>query len=308
MPTIHEFKRVSGETHRDCHFLAVRYDERIGNSRDTGEHYVVQIAGNEVHAVIKTRTWLLGLWRSRSGRVFVCDADGGARVSDSGTTGPPRWSTQQLPAVLSGIWGLDDHLAFTWGRGDGPDGHVIFQWDGRAWHPMESPGRVESVCGTAPDLIYAGGDDGLLARWNGQRWSRVPTPGSGRIGGIRVVSGEEMYAIRDGQILMDGSVHGWSDRCDLGQPILALEPFRGELWVSTLNDGLCKLSGTTLVPVRPKFKPLVLDARVGLLAADRERLVFSETGDAFEAISIDTFIQLVAREEPWWKRHLPPEG
>jgi hypothetical protein len=302
MPTTHEFKRVSGESHRDCHFLAVRHDERMGTARDTGEHYVVQIAGNEVHSVLKTRTWLIGLWRSRSGHVFVCDADGGARVNDSSAGRPPRWTTQQLPAVLSGIWALDESLAFTWG--DGPAGPVLFCWNGSDWQQMECPGDICSVRGTAPDLIYAAGADGLLAHWNGQRWSRVPTPGAGLIGSLRVVSDREIYAVRDGHVLMDGSVHGWSDRLYLDQGMLTFEPFRGDLWISTMKDGLCKLNGATLVPVKPKFKPFVLEGRAGLLASDRERIAFSETGDTFETISLETFVQLVAGEEPWWQPHI----
>jgi hypothetical protein len=306
MPTTYEFKLVSGETHRDCHFLGVRHDERMGNARDTGEHYVVQIAGNEVHSVLRTRAWLTGLWRSRSGRVLVGAAAGGARVLDSSLPGPPQWSTQQLPAVLMGVWGLDDTLAFTWGGGAA--GPMMFQWNGSDWQAIECPGRISSVRGTAPDLIYASGAEGLLARWDGQRWSRVATGSAGHIGGVRVVSDREMYAVRDRQVLMDGSVHGWSDRVDLGQAILTFEPYRGDLWISAMNDGLCKLNGTALVPVKPKFKPFVLEGRLGLLASNRELIAFSETGDTFETISLDTFVQLVAGEEPWWQPHLPPAG
>jgi hypothetical protein len=306
MPTAYEFKAVSGETHRDCHFLGVRHDERMGKARDTGEHYVVQIAGNEVSSVLKTRAWLTGLWRTRSGRVFVCDADGGARVLDSSAPGAPRWSTQQLPAVLMGVWALDETLAFTWGSGDA--GPAMFQWNGSDWQAMECPGRISSVRGSAPDLIYASGADGLLARWDGRRWSRVATGSAGHIGGVRVVSDQEMYAVRDRQVLMDGSVHGWSDRVDLGQAVFTFEPLRGDLWISASNEGLCKLKDTALVPVKPKFKPFLLEARLGLLASTPELIAFSETGDTFETISLETFVQLVAGEEPWWKRHLPPEG
>src|SRR5262249_18185108 len=56
------------------------------------------------------------------------------------------------------------------------------------------PFTVTSVHGVAPDVVYAAGYDGKLARWNGRAWRSLQTPTGEPLNQVFVASEDEVHA------------------------------------------------------------------------------------------------------------------
>lgn len=171
------FREVSGTRVDDCVLLADRWDDSFGWSQDMAESWIVQSRGGQLHLLLGQVGWITGVWRSPGGNVYATENRvQGSQLLISGSTDPiaPQWQRFPAPTGMNGIWGLDDQHIFAWGGRHGQD--CVLRWNGRQWSPMPSPGEVVGMHGLRPDLIYAVGHGGLIARWDGGRWTQNKSP------------------------------------------------------------------------------------------------------------------------------------
>ena len=133
------------------------------------------------------------------------------------------WREDPVPGTLAGVWGLHDECVFTWGLRGGAN--VLYRFDGRTWNELPAPGEILAMHGVAPDLVYAVGRDGLVARWDGRHWTKVVTPGLGVLTDVFVVDEDEMYAVGSGGQLLQGSIHGWAEVLN-GWPLFSVEKWK----------------------------------------------------------------------------------
>ncbi len=183
---------ASGTSLGACHFLALRFDERYGFKPDSGESWILQGAGGTTHLLRGGLGWYTGLWRSAAGKVYVASSAGEVHVNPEPEPRAAPWRVDRLSGTLAGIWGLSDELVFAWGLR--AQDTVMYRFDGKTWHTMESPGEVVGMGGLSPELVHAVGVGGLISRWDGKRWTKLPSPARGTLSDVFVASEEEMYA------------------------------------------------------------------------------------------------------------------
>jgi len=294
----HILSHASGPSYRDCHFLGLRFDARRGFKRDVGESWVIQHEGGSLHAVLGMQAWFTGLWRSPAGHVYVSDSAGQVHVNDHPGRASASWRKDPLPGVLTGIWGLDDRCVFTWGvHGDDT---VLYRWDGTAWSRMDSPGRVIGMHGISPDLVYAVGNDGLIARLDGDRWLPQPAPLRAVLSDVFVASPDEMYAVGAGGWMLEGSVHGWSVLLEGPGPMFGVARLGDEVLVGAASEGLMRLDGNRLVPVEKMLKAERIDARSALLVSSPEFIGERRPDGKWEGLPASQFADLVRNQRPLW--------
>ena len=295
------YSRVSGVALDQCDVLAGRYDEDIGYRPPDAETWVVRFSpGDRIDTLfLKAAGWLTGIWRSTSGRIFVTDIDRKVHHYDPAAN---QWAAFALDANLTGVWGLDDTHVFTWGLGQG-SAPVVFSWDGHGWRQIEAPGQIiGQMHGLRPDLVFAVGDSGMIARWDGVRWTTMASSATGTLTSVFVVSDDEAYACGTDRELLAGSVHGWTKVLDAEVPLYTVARWRGDVYVgASLPLGLCKLDGRALVQVAPPIQALDLDARGSLLVATNGYVAESTDGKTFTGRRVESFEDLVRDDPPTWR-------
>ncbi|MEM9189381.1 MAG: hypothetical protein AAGF12_09405 [Myxococcota bacterium] len=197
---------------------------------------------------------LRGLWRSPQKHLYVAGRLGedphaprerGVFRGTRDAHGAYRWDLIREEGNTRGVWGLHDEYVFAWSFGAGTT--TMSLWNGQSWAELESPGEVVSMHGIAPDLIYACGHRGLIARWDGSRWSRVANPAQGTVSSVFVRSEEEMYATAAGQLLLEGARHGWGTRLVASGPLDRVVVLGDDVWVTSATLGLSRLDEDALV-------------------------------------------------------------
>ncbi|MFY1829210.1 hypothetical protein ACN47A_25050 [Myxococcus fulvus] len=294
MKLAHAFRRASGDSARDCHFLADRWDGKDW-MEDHAESWVGQVVDGRVFTLLGQVGWLTSLWRSPSGTVYVAEGSfrrGGVHINRSEDPSRPAWEFHELPCVVSGIWGLDDRFVLAWGPHSQQRKESFYRWDGRQWHELPCPGEVFAVHGLAPDLVYAVGGEGLIARWDGARWHPVPSFTEAVMTAVHVVSKDEMYACSDAGV-HEGSVYGWSEVAESPGMLMSVAKYREQVWVAGGTYGLFTLRGNELEEVEAPVKPLSLDTRKRLVMATSEGLVDTEDAKEFRTVPLADFIACV---------------
>ncbi len=298
-------RHTSGAAATSCHFVMFRYDAQRGLHKDSCDSWVVQREGTTLHCLLGGTSWWTGLWRSPTGKVFMTEASG--RLLMNPDPEPRKAPWQELPlsgVVLSGVWGLDDQHVYIWGQ---PHDHaagdtVMFFHDGDKLTPMPAPvGKVWSIHGVRPDLVYAVGDGGLIARWDGRAWHTVPAPTQAVLSAVCVVSEDEMYAVGAGKRLLSGSLAGWRDVLEAPSQMFGVAKFQGNVWVGASASGLMKLDGSRLVQSQ-KMQAERVEARQEILVSSPGGIAGSSDGHKFGGVSISTLLALVADEPPRWVR------
>ncbi|AKF84847.1 hypothetical protein MFUL124B02_05395 [Myxococcus fulvus 124B02] len=293
---------VRGSSIEDCHLLADRWDGK-GWVEDHAESWVVQVSAGRMFALKSQVGWLTGLWCSPTGRVYVSQGSGslggGIHVSPGDDLSAPQWEFHELPLLAVGVWGLDDRFVLTWGPRVDKQEDGMFRWDGRAWHPIPCPGRVISVHGLAPDLVYAVGRKGLIARWDGSRWHQVPSYTQASLTGIHVAGQDEMYAC-GGNGVMEGSIYGWSEVVESPGQVLEVTKYKGDTLVAGANSGLLRLKGNRLEPMEPSLPVTSMDSRDRFVVATPEVLADSLDGKTFRRKPLSEFVDLTRDIPTMW--------
>jgi hypothetical protein len=296
---------ASGARSSDCYALGFRFEEEQGFHPDAGESWVMRLQGTKVRTLLSVAGWFTMLWQAPSGTVYVSDASGRLYVRPpepaDGAIAPPDFEQQDLPGVLQGLWGLDDDHVFVWGRrGDQP---VMYVGHHRTWRPIAAPGFITGMHGIRPDLIFAVGEAGMIARWDGSAWHPMPSPADKQLSSVFVVSADEIYACGHGKDLLQGSVHGWVRVLRHTAPLRAIVKWQDGIWVAAGGDeGLSLLEKGKLVSVKPNLKASQLDARHDLLITCPTMVVSSADGKKFTGTKLDVFERLTKNERPAWER------
>jgi hypothetical protein len=291
---------ASGPSVEGCHFLALRFDERWGFKPDTGETFVLQRVGTTAHLLYGGLGWYTGLWRSPRGSVYVAASNGEVHVKLDPEPTAGEWRVDRVAGTLAGIWGLDDKSIFTWGlRGSST---VVYRFDGTSWKEVPSPGEIVGMHGISPDLVYAVGRDGLVARWGGKSWTKVASPARGVLSAVFVAAEDEMYAVGPNTQLLQGSLYGWSEVLEGPGPMFGVAKWRGEVWVGAAEHGLMKLAGAKLVPVKPNIKAEKLDAREDLLVSSPQAIVGTSDAASFRGIPVSGVAEVLEPVKPGWVR------
>jgi hypothetical protein len=304
----YEYVGASGKSSRDCMALGYRTPEGVPFSPAELESWIIHFPpekdrkGN--YAVVfefSDACWLTGLWKSLEGPVYVSNMDGTMHIRrDWKKKGKEAWEEVELDAQLSGVWGLSDECVFTWVRKG--DEHRMFRYDGRQWHPMPSPGDASVLHGVAPDLVYAVGYKGLIARWDGHSWTQLQSPVRHNFTGLFVAGPDEMYATTEHGELLAGTSHGWEKRAKAPGSLLDVAKYKGEVWVAAGEAGLLKLKGTTqeLEPIKPNIKATAFDVRGNLLITAGHIVAQSEDGVKFLGAGDQVFERECSSEPPMW--------
>lgn len=290
MRLAHAFRRASGPSLQDCHFLADRWDGK-GWVEDHAESWVGQLVEGQVFLLLGQVGWLTGLWRSPSGTVYVAEGShrrGGVHINASTSPQRPDWKFHELPCLAMGIWGLSDQFVLAWGPRRDKEAEAFFQWDGRQWQEWASPGEVIAVHGLAPDFVYAVGREGLIAHWNGAQWRNVPSFTQAALTDVHVVSQDEIYACGDAGIL-EGSVYGWSELLESPGHVSSVVKHGGQVWLAGEGGGLLTLQGRKLEEAEPSLKATALEARGALLVTTPNALADSEDGKEFRRLPLEAF-------------------
>jgi hypothetical protein len=244
-------------------------------------------------------TWLTRIWVSPRGVAYAAELDEHVWRSDD-----PRkfasWKDHELPATLSGIWGLDDSTVFAWGLGGGTA--KMFRWNGSKWSEMESPGEISRMHGHSKDLILAAGAEGLLARFDGKRWTPIPVRTGENLMGVHVVGPDEFYACGEGGSLLEGSRHGWRERAKVEYPLLDVAKFAGSIWLAGGDRGLLAVQGkgNKIASVKKNIAATAFDARESFLITCDEEVCESRDGKAFISVGEGILEELVGHKEPLW--------
>ena len=296
----YSMRSASGSSFRACHFLLYRFDSRYGFKPEMGESWIFQNVETTAHALRGQLGWYTGLWRSATGKVYVAYSIGQVLVNPDPEPRAAPWREDPVPGTLAGIWGLDDECVFTWGLRSGAN--VLYRFDGRTWTELPAPGEILAMHGMAPDLVYAVGRDGLVARWDGRGWTKVVTPGRGVLTDVCVVGEDEMYAVGSGGQLLQGSIHGWAEVLNGSGPLFGVAKWKEEVWVAAEEQGVMKLAAPKLVPMKPNIKATGLDARGDLLVSSPAVVAGTADGTAYLGARAENAAELIARVPAAWRR------
>jgi hypothetical protein len=302
MPIVTNYQSASGPSYRDCCFIGQRYEHEDGFSPGDSECWLMSARVVDGKTVVRNQygaaRWFTGLWRSPSGAVYVADAEGEVHVNpspnalDSNTT----WTVHPFTTVIMGVWGLDAAFVYAWGSTPQTGFHV-FQWDGRRWQDLPTPGfEVVALHGAAPDLIYAVGAMGAIAHWNGRAWRRVASPVNEELVSVFVVSGDEQYATGNRGSLLEGSASGWGKIASgpsSDWPLHDVAKWNGELWIAAGPFGLMRRVGISsdLEVVKPNLRATALDARQDLVVTCDDMIAGTGDGKDFRAAAKDSLKQ-----------------
>ncbi|MCC6877021.1 MAG: hypothetical protein IT378_22135 [Sandaracinaceae bacterium] len=246
---------------------------------------------------------MTGLWRSPSGQVFVSDFQSKMFWARDSSTPAAPWASADLPARMEGVFGLSDQEVYAFGR-QGGAAH-FFRFDGASWNPLPAPPLpVIALHGIAPDLLFAVGDEGMLARWDGAKWSRLDTGSRRVLSRVFVVSADEVYATGHGRELFVASVYGAQRALEHTHPLHGVAKWGERVWVLAGGDlGLSVFENGALVSIKPKLKGTWIEAGESLLVTTPEMVASTSNGVDFKAKTVQGLKNaLEASGPPLWRR------
>ena len=296
---------ASGPSLDGCFFLGQRYVAAQGFKPHEGECWIIRntVEDDEMFQTLHfgTTGWLTRLWRSDSGAVFASSTTGSQVYYHPDPQGDEKrgFESVKLGAPPEGVWGLSDDFVLVWGATYEETNH-LFRFDGKKWKEMKAPDfDVRAIHGIAPDLLYAVGVGGGVARWDGRTWKRFPVPTDEVLNSVFVAGPDEIYATGNAGTLLEGSAHGWGKIGESpvsGMPLLAVARWKKDLWVAGGQFGLFKRVGTQnkLKCVKPNLRAVDLDVRGNLLISCEDVIVETADGKAYTGFDSDPVLEMRA--------------
>ncbi|MCA9579193.1 MAG: hypothetical protein KC668_27375 [Myxococcales bacterium] len=293
----HKYVVASGPGWDDCHWLGYRYNA-AGFKPDESDSWIVRSVGGRVQSM-NVAGWVTDLVRTKD-TVWATESLGVIyRRPVTDETGP--WQETRVDSGLEGIWGLHDECMFAWGQGKAP---TMFHQDGRGWREVPTPGHVVAVHGTRPDLIFAVGLRGLIARWDGSTFVAMESPLSSVLRDVFVVSEDELYAVGTQGEVLRGTVHGWEIVTKHRNPLYCVAKWDGRVWVGAGKDGLFSLQVALQVPSLVLEKDTIHAERmtVGetLLVTAPNAIARPVDHPKWNATFLSTLEKLSAQRPPRW--------
>ncbi len=263
------------------------------------------MADRSIHLDLGLQGYITGVWFSPTGATYVVTFDGTLYTrgpAEEAAYGGWRRVDFGREVELHGIWGIDDNDVYVWGRD---------AWRPLMWHLSRGaitampapPGRTTIVRGLGPELLYAAGDGGFVARWDGSTWARIRLPLSRPVTGLYVGNIDDVWLTTDNGKLFEGTSHGWALRLQLDAPLYDVGRWRGAVWVAAGRRGLFRLVDRRdeLAPVAPDIGAIALDTRGDLLALSEDCLASSSDGSEFTVTCRDVLLQEREAEAPLWE-------
>lgn len=296
----HVFQAAVGASIEDCVALAYRMSQPDA-PRDELESWIARYDGGRLSLLNQNaRGWAMRLWQSPSRKVYV----GGYWAEGRGiAVHEPSVGWRQIDlgeGYYEGVYGLSDDYVFAWG-GAHENATFMSIWEGRAWRQIPSPGQVINLHGVAPDLVFAVGADGLIARWDGSTWTRMVCPGAGFLNSVHVVSADEVYATGPSRRVLAGSIYGWSERAVLPFNGYGVVKWNDEVWIAGGLAGLHRLRDDRIELIDEGVwaeKMLLGDGCVLMTA--RSHLHDTKDGKSFRTIGLDELAGVLAPIPPTW--------
>lgn len=301
---------ASGASYADSVCIGRRWRDQYGTNLADSDFWIVvnrPEPGVEAQTYLRWGPWtnmLTGLWRALpSGIVYVADASQPAmHVYDDVMDHNREPRRYELDFAPEGVWGLDDQHVYIWGTGKDAAGnfeHPVARFDGQRWQRMPAPGFVVSkMHGIAPDLIYAAGWRGGMARWDGRAWNVLPMPTGEVFSDVFVAGPDEMYATGHNGSLLEGSASGWgviTRTVDDRFPYTCVAKLGDQLWVGGGKMGLFRRKGKTneLELVKPNIRAGSMESRTGSLLITADNMIAGTSdGVGFRAAAIDMLFNL----------------
>jgi len=256
--------------------------------------------------------FLTGLWYAPSGRLFASDFHGRIYVREIDERALPSWRVEDWGELveLHGVWGLDDHHVYVWGR-DAYGPRMWQTFEGRFVGMQAPPGPTTFVRGCSPECLYAAGAGGALAHWNGHGWRPVPIQSVRPATGLCVVSEDEIWLTTDMGKLFEGTSHGWALRAELDGPLCDVMRWRGQLLLAAKDRGLLQLDEPTngISPVDLMLPAIGLAGDTDtLLALTEDYLAVSKDGRKFEVLCREVALEHRENEAPLWQASVHDRG
>ena len=186
----------------------------------------------------------IALAADRDGRLWAATGEGLYRLEGTGWRTVARFERIAGPLVdlvadvSGGVW------AATRGR-------VVRYRDG-ALERVELPGsgshgRIRAICPSIRDGVWLGVDDGVL-RFDGQAWDKVDLGDVEAVTAVcEVGTSDVLFGLSEGLVrVRDGELtrFGQGDGLPAGPVTAIAANTKGELWVSTLTEGVAYSDGT----------------------------------------------------------------
>jgi len=307
------YYNVSGFGIHDCCFLGQHYLTAHGFRADRGESWALRSTQPPpgrlgLQLGYGVPGWFTGMWRSAQGIVYVTELLGRLHICRNldSMGAPETWERVDFKnTIMQGVWGLNDQCVFVWCK-VGLKPSMLF-WNGKTWAEIPAPPEeVAGMHGVSPEVVYAVGANGLIARWDGKAWTRAVAPTQDFFISVHVASPDEMYAVGHGQALWEGSTSGWGKVADGPGVLQGVAKFGGEVWVGGQKQGLLKRDGNKLVVVNPDLHVNALDSRKTLLISTYDEIAETTDGKAFATKAKGVMGQVRDSKTPLWGHEPDP--
>jgi hypothetical protein len=296
----HQYAFATGRSRNECHVLGHRFDEAIGFRPEAGESWVLRFTDTTIDNLFWKPGWFTGLWEAPSRAIYVSDAYSKVFYRAPGADSAAARQGVDLEGTLTGLAGVDEENVFVWGRQGGKP--VMYLGRRERWRPIPAPGFVIGLHGPRPDLVFAVGEAGMIARWDGSAWHNMPSGTDRTLSSVFVESEDEVYACGHGKQLLQGSVHGWVRVLEHSAPLRAVVKWKGDVWVAAGGDeGLSQLQNGKLVSIKPNLKATQIDARHNLLITCPDKVVDTVDGKKFVATTLSGFEEMSGRAPATWE-------
>ena len=214
---------------------------------------------NRTERLYEKPCWFTDIWRSNSGRLYVCD-DNGVVHSGSGT----EWAQAQVsPRHLNTVWGFDDNSIYA----GGSEG-VVHRWDGVRWSAV-SPAlgnTILCIAGSSSSDLYASGEGALFWHYDGRQWTQIQLPTNAIWVGLLVLSSGVILVSGSAGTLFRGSGLNWTDVSQRGRDFYKMAFYRKKIHIAGGGQGVFTFDGATVSNLKDSFPVYRLSSNGSYLA------------------------------------------